>query len=432
MKLWKCTYCNHQLYSEQLPQHCPYCQMNEAFMEEAEQQCDEVYLNSDARIVIIGGGVAALSAARQIRDLDKGCRIDMFCKETYAPYNRKDLSRHLFALQQKNFSLVDEDWYEQHHIYLHKDCEIVEINTKGNHVRSVYGGCYPYDSLILAMGGNIVIPDIEGQDLEKVYALRTMEDATHIMSDAKAGRHALIYGGGLSGIELACTLASIHMKVDLVDPLPALLAPYVDNIAAQMLEDYLTSLGIRVHTNQSIHAMHGISRVESVEMTNGKCINTNFVVYTQSMHPAIRLCEESGIACKHGVITNAFMQTNIPNIYACGDVCNHHDHAHEHYENARLQGICAAYNIVGKPCIYQEVRMPFVFKHEDFTLFSYGDIHQMDQYRIAHDEQHNTYEKFIYQDGSCSGALLVNRYEHIAQVQKAVDQHVRFPHEKSA
>lgn len=234
MKTWKCSVCNEIIQSELIPAQCPKCGVGSEFFEEVAQKKD-VYVNTDKKIIIIGNGIAGFTAAKTLRELDKGCRIDIFTMEAIPCYDRTKLSKQLFDIQNDAFLLEPMQWYEKHHIHLHLDCEVIAIEHERKTIKTVFGGEYPYDELILAMGAFPSILPIPNIDLDKIFVLRTMQDAQEILAQAKADRHAVIVGGGILGLEIACTLADAHARVEVIETMPSLMARQLDAIGSEIL-----------------------------------------------------------------------------------------------------------------------------------------------------------------------------------------------------
>lgn len=430
MKAWKCSVCGKVIYSDEVPEVCPLCGVGPEFFELIEEHETE-YHNTDQRIVIIGGGIAAISAASQIRSLDKGCSIDIYAMEEVLPYDRTRLTKELYKTTHHEFAIHDTSWYEKQSIRLHLNEEIIRIDHVNKQIEMVHGGYVPYDELIIATGAHAFLPPISGNDLNNVFVLRSLKDAKELVEAATKSRRCVIIGGGILGLEAACALADAHIEVDVIEALPYLMAKQLDPLGSEMLQAYLEKQKIRVFTNTQVKAFHGISRVETVELENGRCLNTDMVVCSTGIRANLHLVKQLPIAHDHFIHVDEQMKTSLPHIYACGDVASCNGYHDGLWATAQKQGEVAGMVICGKEANFTPTHQPMYFHHDEFHLFMIGDIKQMDQHIECLDDKNMMYEKYAYQDGICTGVLLINAVDHIDEAWKTYQNQKAFPLKKS-
>ena len=159
------------------PAVCPACGVGKENFE--KQDLEDEYINDTKnQYVIIGGGIAALSAAENIRKRDTTCSIIMVTEEAYRPYYRPMLSDLLSEdLSDERLYVHDEAWYEENNIKLVTNCKITSIDTSAKKVIAEDGTEFTYNKLIIATGARSNIPPIPGADKQNVYSLRTLADA---------------------------------------------------------------------------------------------------------------------------------------------------------------------------------------------------------------------------------------------------------------
>lgn len=412
MNAWKCTVCGKVIYSDHVPEQCPLCGVGSEFFEQIhsdhEEQHNEEQHNSDKQIIIVGGGIAALSAATTIRQYDHGCRIDLYTMEEYLPYERIRLTKELSASMTDEFLLHDAAWYEEQQIHYHLNEEVMNIHPDTHSIELVSGIQKQYDDLILAMGAHAYVPAIPGNDLNQIFTLRTLKDAREIMETAKKSRRCIIVGGGILGIELACALADQHLDVSIVENMPVLMAKQLDATASDYLLEYLKQQKIHVYLNHQVKAFHGVNRVESVELETGRCLDADFIVMSTGIRANLNLVKHTDLSYDRFLHVNERMETSLPHIYACGDVVSCAGIQDGLWSTAQKQGEVVAYNICGKQAEFHPVPQPMFFHHDQFSLFQIGNLHQMDQSKLYMDEAKNRYEAYAYTEGACSGVLLIN------------------------
>lgn len=429
MQAWKCSVCQSIFYSEKAPDHCAICGVNEAFFEPQEEHLQETK-HTNHTYVIIGGGIAGLSAAKTLRELDGGCHIHLYTKEPFLPYDRKRLVQEFKHCDEEDFSLYPSTWFEEQQIILHLNQEIIRIDPDKKCVYPMQGEVQPYEDLILAMGCKPYLPSLPGDDLEKIFTFTTLQDARLLLESTRRARKVVVIGAGIHGIETACVLADQHVEVELVEMLPSLMAKHLDFLGAELLMKHLKKQKIKLHTGTKAIAYHGTSRVETVELENGKCIDCDFVVVCTGDQSQLSLIKGSGIAYDKGIYVNAHMKTNVDHIYACGDHNIIENHVEKGWQKAHQQGIVAAYNIAGYPCLYSFEQQPLTFVHDNFSLMKIGDLHQMDQSIALFDESNMTYETYRYLDHICSGFLLINRDHQGNAAMEHITNKGAFPKEK--
>ena len=161
------------------------------------------------RYFILGGGVAALSAAKAIRKTDPAGLIVMLTEENALPYSRIMLTKQLLKdMSAADLALEKASWYDApgRDIIPLTGRKVQSIDTERKTVTLEDGLVFPYDKLIYALGARCFIPAFEGSDSEKVVAIRTAEDASHVRKLAKTAKTAAVIGGGVLGLEAAWAL----------------------------------------------------------------------------------------------------------------------------------------------------------------------------------------------------------------------------------
>src|SRR5690554_368707 len=166
------------------------------------------------KIIIIGNGIAALSAIKAIREIDKDSEIHLFGEEAFYPYSRIRLSKGLLSiLQEDKILLQQREWYDDNNVNLYKGSKIITIDTDKRVVKLFDDGLISYAKLLLAGGSSNNKPSISGIEKSGIYTLRTLQDAWDIMDGLKNSETALIIGGGVQGLETAWALAQMDKNV---------------------------------------------------------------------------------------------------------------------------------------------------------------------------------------------------------------------------
>ncbi len=153
--------------------------------------------DSIKRYIIIGGGIAGVSAAEAIHALQPEADITLISEEHNLPYFRMSLTRYLAGeVEREKLILHEQEWYLRNHITILLNTHAEAIDAEGKRVSLADGQILPYDKLILASGAHPNMPPFPGRELKGVQTLRTLEDADLIMEVARKQARVICIGGG--------------------------------------------------------------------------------------------------------------------------------------------------------------------------------------------------------------------------------------------
>ncbi|MBR9975170.1 MAG: NAD(P)/FAD-dependent oxidoreductase [Bacteroidetes bacterium] len=271
-------------------------------------------------VVIIGNGVAGITAARHIRK-GSDARITVIGSETEHFFSRTALMYiymgHMTYEQTKPY----EDWFWiKNRINLLFD-HVSGIDTEARLLRLASGNAVGYDTLVLATGSQSNKFGWPGQDLDGVQGLYSMQDLRLMEQNTNDISSAVIVGGGLIGIEMAEMLHSRGIEVTFLVREDS----YWNNILppeeSAMINRHILSHGIRLRLSTELAKIlpDSAGRVRAVRSSDGDEIPCQFVGITAGVHPNIILCEGSEIATGRGILVNEYFETTIPNVFAIGD-----------------------------------------------------------------------------------------------------------------
>ncbi len=277
------------------------------------------------RLVLVGNGMAGMRTLEELLVLAPDLyEITVFGAEPHGNYNRILLSPVLAGEKRlEEIMLNDEAWYAERGITLHKGREVTEIDRARRVVRAADGTEAPYDRLLLATGSLPVVIPVPGNDLEGVVTFRDIGDVERMIAAAGEGRHAVVIGGGLLGLEAAYGLLKRGMDVTVVHLLDRLMEKQLDGTAAAMLKRALEERGLKFLMEHETEAILGERRVEGVRFANGLEIPADLVVMAVGIRPNVELARRAGLHCERGVVVSDTMQTYDPRIYAVGECVQH-------------------------------------------------------------------------------------------------------------
>ncbi|MCQ4628576.1 FAD-dependent oxidoreductase [Shinella sp. CPCC 100929] len=296
-------------------------------------------------IVIIGAGEAGTRAAFAAREARFSGAITLVGAEPHSPYERPPLSKPLDgAVQMKPICGLPA--LEATGIDYHQGVSALRIEPDARSVVLSDGRTLAYDKLLLATGARprrLACPGA-GRALD----FRTYADAAAIFSKAEAGGRVAIIGGGLIGMELAAVLRGKGVAVSIIEAAPKPLGRAVPARFAATLHARHMEEGVLFYLGQ------GVAEItpDAVLLADDACVPADIVVAAVGVVPDMALAEAAGLATGNGILTDAFLRTSDPHIFAAGDCAavSQPDGGQVRFEswrNARSQAETAARNMAG-------------------------------------------------------------------------------------
>jgi NADH oxidase (H2O2-forming) len=304
-------------------------------------------------VVVIGNGIAGVSAAFTIRKCKENAKVTIISREPTPAYSACALANYLSGERERDrvfIKSIGDYLKEKINIELGDEVEGIDVGQMKIHTGTKK---IPYDKLILATGSLPFIPRIDGCSLRGVFALKTMQDADRII--AHRPRKVVVVGSGPIGIEATVALRRIACEIDLIELLDRILPNLFDQEASSLIQSILEEQGVRVHTDEKVLNIIGGDHVRGVT-TNKRKIDCDTVIMSVGMIPDTRLVKEMPameMGKRGGIRVDKRMKTSIPEIFACGDCVETEDlfsgevGANMLWHNAKQQGDIAGYNAIG-------------------------------------------------------------------------------------
>ncbi|WP_404330552.1 NAD(P)/FAD-dependent oxidoreductase [Mesobacillus maritimus] len=355
---------------------------------------------------IIGSGVAAVNAAKAIRDHDKEGKILIFGSESSMPYNRIKLSKDLFSdLTSPKVLLKKEKWYVTQQIELLNKA-IVKIDTDDYVITTADGDIFAYDKLLICTGAKNRKLPIEGVDKPGVFTIREMQEAEAFKTFISDKESVVNIGGGIQGLETAWSLHQAGKKVTIVEAAPRLMARQLDEKTSQLLKNRIEELGIKVYLGTGIDQIIGEEKVEGA-IAGETTIACDSVIYSIGVIPNLDLVKDTEMETNRGIIVNDKMETSVPNVFAAGDVTELNGEVEGLWGRAMDQGKAAGNNMASTESIAYQKTIPLtVFNAFDLPLFSIGlvDEEQCDT-SMVEEEGTERYTRLFIKDNKIVGVI---------------------------
>ncbi|BDR70873.1 hypothetical protein K144313037_22850 [Clostridium tetani] len=407
-KKWKCLVYGVIFDGDVPPNPCPVCGASSDNFEEVLVARNDFADDSKLNFVIIGNGAAGFYAADSVRNRNKNCNITMISKEKTYSYYRPLLSEYLNKEKlPSNFYLSKENWFEEKNINLILNTAVNNINPVDKKVLLSNGKTLNYDKLILANGGYNFIPPIEGKDKKGVFTLRNLEDSENVKDYAKKIKHATVIGGGLLGLEAAWELRNIGLDVSVIEFFDRLLPRQLDEKAGKLFQDSIKQSNVDIILGDSVVEILGDNSVESIKLKSGKEIKTDMVLFSIGIRSNKELAENCGLKTDKAVIVNEKMETNIDDIYACGDVAEFNGKNYGNWPAAVQMGKVAGANASGDNLNFKDFVSAIIFRAMNTKMFTCGNCAD-NMVNVAYEDPKNgTYKKLFFEKDILVGATLL-------------------------
>lgn len=302
---------------------------------------------SSSKYIIFGGGMAAGYAAKELvsRGLGSG-ELTIVSADDALPYERPPLSKGFLSGKENEAGILINalDWYREHGIDVKTQTVIDRVDLKSKRLHASSGEAFDFETLLIATGARARRLDCPGNDLASVFHLRSLDDSRKIRERAASSKQAVVVGGGFIGMEVASVLAQKKIQTTLVIREDRVWSRVFTPAMSEFFERYYGSRGVQLLKRQSVTALQGKDRVDTVLLASGQKVPCDMVVAGVGAAPVTELFAKTGLAIDNGIVVNEYLETNLAGIFAAGDVANYVDlifdkrRRVEHWDNAVSQG----------------------------------------------------------------------------------------------
>jgi len=318
----------------------------------------------DKRYVIIGNGIAGTTAADNLRKNDPNCSIQLITNEPYPLYNRVSLPRFLQGvLAEQKVMIRDFAWHEERNIQLMTETFVTAVNTEEQIVVTDKGEYLPYDALLVASGGWANPLRVPGaQDCKHIYNFVTLDDTKTIIARMLESRTALAYGGSFISYELCDGFAMRKLHTTWIMRGPYWLRSCLDPDGGEVVDNIARKFGVEVIHGDEIEAVVPQNGVPGyVKTKQGREIQADMIGVGLGITLNTQFLAQTSLKIQQGVVVNEYLETNVPGVFAAGDVAEFYDltvdehHTMGTWDNGMAHGRIAAVNMAGGHQPYLDV-----------------------------------------------------------------------------
>src|SRR5450432_1041906 len=362
-------------------------------------------------LVIVGNGMAA---ARLVDELVKTTlgryAIAVIGDEPRLAYNRVLLSSVLAGeTASHDIELKPAAWWRDRGVTLKYGCVATEIDVGRREIKIANDESIEFSRLVLATGSTPLRLNMPGADLTGVHTFRDTRDVDLLLALAARKRPVVVIGGGLLGLEAAYGLAKAGTPVTLLHLMDRLMERQLDAPAAELLKSLVERKGIKVLLNANTARLDGETRVEGIELADGRRLDADAVIFAAGIRPNTALAKDAGIAVNRGIVVDDHLQTATHDIFALGECAEHRGICYGLVEPAYDQARVLARHLAGRVSAYHGSVFATNLKVSGVGVFSAGDFigAQGSEAIVLRDVRHGFYKKLVIANGRLTGAVLV-------------------------
>ena len=315
------------------------------------------------RFVIIGNGAAGTYAAEQLRKDDAACEIVMIDDEKYTLYNRVSLPRYLKGvLLEQRVYVRDQEWHDKNRIDLRLETKVTQVDFEHKTVTMAPGGELAYDKLLIATGGRPNPLTCDGaSDAPAVFNFQYFDETKAMVAKIPDSKVAVILGGSFIGYELTEAFAFRKLETHWLMRGPWFLRRALDEAGGKIVTLLAEDAGVHLHYEEAIAKIERSNGSVKVTGTAGFSANADIVGVGLGLTMNIDIFKDTGLETNVGIKTNEFLETNLPDVWAAGDVAEFYDvvsqrhHRMGTWDNSLNHGRHVAKNMLGAKQPYVEV-----------------------------------------------------------------------------
>lgn len=340
-----------------------------------------------SKYLILGGGMVAGYAAKELveRGLKPG-ELSIISADDAIPYERPPLSKGFLAGKEdeEKIRINPEGFYREHGIDLQLVTQVRGVDAAKRIVALRSGEEIGFEKLIVATGAAVRTLDVGGAKLSGIHYLRSLDDSKRLRRRADAAKRAVVVGSGFIGMEVASVLAQKGIETTMIVREERIWPKIFTPAMSRSFENYFSARGVRFIKQAEVKEARGKDALGSVVLGDRRTVECDLLVAGIGVRPVTDVVASSGVEVADGVVVNEYLETNVPGIYAAGDVASYQDtlfdkrRRAEHWDNAVSQGQHCARSLMGERSPF--VHVPYFFSDVfDLSYELWGDMTGADE-----------------------------------------------------
>jgi NAD(P)H-nitrite reductase large subunit len=367
-----------------------------------------------ARHLIIGGGTAGINAIRTIRE-EEGEKSQITLVSAERPYSRMVLPYYLDrSISESHVFTATAAVLGGWQVATHLGRRATNLDIKSNTCTLDDGTKVEYDDCLIATGSSAVRAPVPGADGKGVHSFWTLEEARGVINQVKAGSHVVMVGAGFISFTILNSILALGAKLTIVEIAPRILPRMVDDMGAQLVQQWLEKHGVTIRTGSAVTGVEDAKGKKRLRFKSGGDLVADVVIMATGIRTNLEWLKDSGIAIKRGIVVDDQLKSNVPNVYAAGDVAEGKDvvtgepavHAIE--PTAQEHGRVVGANMAGKGVRYKGSLLANIVEvcHLDVASFgAWDDAKAQSISGLRKDRP--AYRKLLFRGDRVTGAIIL-------------------------
>ncbi|MHC3379947.1 NAD(P)/FAD-dependent oxidoreductase [Haloarcula argentinensis] len=381
--------------------------------------------------VIIGDGIAGASAAETIREADPDASVTVLTDEGEALYNRiliKEFAKG--KLPEAPISIHEPEWYDERDIDLQLNTHVTDIDPDAHEIQTHEGDTYEYDKLLVATGGTPAQLPVENSDADGVHHFWTFQDARGIREHADEADQGIIVGAGLLGIDLAAVCAAQEIDAKYLMRGNRWWRYALSEDGAEIIHEALEENGVEPVFESGVDhfEVDDDGKVTGAVDPDGNHYDGEWAGVAIGLDFNTEFLNGTGLELDDGVVVDEYMQTNVEDIYAAGDLTQFYDTILDSqaqngaWGSAKEQGSVAGANMVAD-AEEKEFRWvsSYSITHFDFPFLSFGHPTRGDD-EAERKYSDSEWRRLAFEDGQLIGGVLIGDLSQQSTFKKLIRQ----------
>lgn len=366
--------------------------------------------------VVIGDGIAGSSAAETLAE-ETDASITVVTAESEPLYNRvmiKEFAKG--SVPRQVVQMHDRSWYDNRDISLELSTRVADVDTDGRAILTESGERIAYDELVIATGGTPRELPVPNADADGVTSFWTIDDAASIREQAAAADSGVIVGGGLLGIDYAAIASSQDVTAHYLIREDRWFSRAMSETGAAIVHDALRERGVTpvVETEVERFETDAAGRVRATIADDGRRFESDCVGVAIGTEPNVEFLADTPVPTDGGVVVDEFLHSDVPGVWAAGDVARYHDRRLDRrVQNGSWGSAAAQGDLVARNAIAERgSREAFAFvpsytvSHFEFPLATFGHPSLGETYRERQYDDRE-WRRLAFRDGRLVGGVLI-------------------------
>jgi phenylglyoxylate dehydrogenase epsilon subunit len=373
-----------------------------------------------SRYLIVGSSHAALEAATAIRFHDPDGEVTLLTRDARLPYSPTILPYVVSGRSQPDkVVLRNAAWFRDNAVAFVPGATVVAVDPAQSRLRLESGETWTYERLLIATGATPALPPVRGLADIPFHVLRSMDDAIELRNAIGHAKSAIVLGAGLIGMHAAENMAKAGVAVSVIEMQRHVLSAYFEPRASTIIEGTFARNGVRIVLGRTLAKVDGLVDRCIATLDDGRTIVADLLLVCTGVKPNIGFLDGSGIDVDVGILVDDRMRTNLPTIWAAGDVAQAQGLWGEKVVNGILPNAVEQGRIAGLDMADDSGLAPFPgavplntysFFGQQAISVGVGKAGIGCEIEERGDEQNGVYRRIVLKDGKLLGIATINDF----------------------